>query len=312
MKPMDERPEDGALDEAFAPIVALAKRYATAEGATETILPSLALIRWHRPTLLRRGILQPSVCIVLQGRKKVHIGKEIIPYGAGGYLAAAINMPVAGQVVSATASRPYLCAAFALPPAEVAAVLADAQLRHRPASQSVSAAVVGQADDKVLEVVLRFLKALDNADDAAFLAPSLRRELIYRLLTGPSGPIFYQSVCFDRSALGIGRALEWLKDNYKQPLKIDALAKIGRMSVSSLHHKFKAVTTMGPLQYQKQLRLGEARRLLLGGLADATTAAYEVGYVSSSQFSREYRRLFGLPPVRDAKKLRSTGDRGEV
>lgn len=296
----------------FSSLAALIERQAPEEGMFETIIPGVGLLRWDRPTVLRRGVLKPSVCIVVQGRKKVQIGTEIIHYGAGRFLASAINMPLAGQVVGATPGRPYLCVTFELPPQEIAAVLTEARLRMQRDPEPVSAALVGRTDVKVLDVVLRCVQALDSAEDAAFLALSLKRELIYRLLTGPSGHAFYQSTSLDSSAVGIGRAIEWLKDHYKEPLQIEELARRSHMSVSGLHHKFKAVTTMGPLQYQKQLRLGEARRLLISGLADATSAAFEVGYESASQFSREYRRLFGLPPIRDAKKQRSDGDRGEL
>jgi AraC-like DNA-binding protein len=269
----------------------------------------LTLIRANAPTTLRRGVVRASVCIVVQGRKRVHLGKDIVEYAAGSYLASMINMPVAGQVIAATKTQPYLGVAFELAPREVASVLMEAKLHIERPPEAGRAAFVGQTDSNVLRVVLRSLEVLDDPRDAEFLAPSLKRELIYRLLRGSSGHLFHQSAFFDREAIGIGRAIEWLKDNFKRPLSIEDLAKLGNMSVSSLHHKFKAVTMMGPLQYQKRLRLEEARRLLMAGLADSTSAAFDVGYESPSQFNREYRRLFGLPPMRDVKAMRNAATR---
>ncbi len=151
----------------------------------------------------------------------------------------------------------------------------------------------------------KLLRLLDKPRDAAFLAASLKREILYRLLTGENGHLIYRNLVIDRQQLGIGKAIEWLKQNFARHFQIEELAKAANMSVSSLHHKFKAVTAMGPLQYQKQLRLNEARKLLLSGSMDASTAAYQVGYESQSQFSREYRRLFGAPPMQDVKSLRT-------
>jgi AraC-like DNA-binding protein len=300
--------ETKALLERLDPVAGLIRRHAPNEGIAQTNLPAVGLIRSNRPTLLRGGILRPSVCVVVQGGKKIHLGKESIGYGPGSYLASTIDMPAAGHVTAASSARPYLSITFDLPPGEIASVLTEAQLPvEESSSQASRAAFVGRADAHLLDVIHRVLSLLDRPQDAVFLGPHLKRELIYRLLTGPDGAYFRRNVLLDRHALGISRTLDWLKTNFKRPLKIEQLAKVGSMSVSSLHHRFKAVTTMGPLQYQKRLRLEEARRLLLSGAADATSAAFDVGYESPSQFNREYRRLFGLPPLQDLKMMRREG-----
>lgn len=173
-------------------------------------------------------------------------------------------------------------------------------------AQPVRGAFVGKSDAGLLEALNKLVHLLDApAAEAAFLAVGLKREIIYRLLTGEYGRQLYQNVVLDQQDRGISKAIAWLKDRFDQPVKVEDLAQATNMSVSSLHHRFKAVTTMGPMQYQKQLRLQAARTLLLNGDIDAGTAAYKVGYESQSQFSREYRRLFGAPPMQDVKKLRA-------
>ena len=156
-----------------------------------------------------------------------------------------------------------------------------------------------------LDLFIRLLKLLDTPQEARFLSALIKREMIFHLLSGDSGDFFFQQVLFERQGEGVGKAIAWIKDHYAHTFTVEELAQLNNMSVSGLHHKFKAITTMGPLQYQKRLRLQEARRLMLSGRVDATTAALEVGYESPSQFSREYRRLFGLPPLQDIKAVRN-------
>lgn len=298
--------------ELLEPIAALVRRHAPNDGTTTTVVPGVKLIRSSASAIVQRGVLPPSVCIVAQGCKKLQLGKDVIlRYAAGSYIASSIDMPAAGQVVGASRAHPYLSVFFDITPREVGSVLSEAKVRLPGSSDHSAATFVGQCDAKLLDVVLRFMTSLEDEQDAAFLAPSLKRELIYRLVTGPSAAAFCRNVLFRRQDEGIGRAIEWLTTNFKSPLKVEELAKLANMSTSSLHHKFKAFAMMGPLQYQKRLRLEEARRLLMSGLADATSAAFDVGYESPSQFIREYRRLFGLPPLRDVKLMRSTVTRSD-
>ncbi|MFZ6646030.1 AraC family transcriptional regulator [Undibacterium sp. TJN25] len=271
----------------------------------QTDIPFLSLISSRQPTELSRGMLQPSFCMVMQGHKKIQLGEETIHYGPGEYLISTIDMPAAGQIIGATEAAPYLGARIELDTREIAAILIEAKISVPANLKSGLGAFVGKADDELQEAVRKLLRLLDKPRDAAFLADSLKREILYRLLTGENGHLIYRNLVIDRQQLGIGKAIEWLKQNFARHFQIEELAKAANMSVSSLHHKFKAVTAMGPLQYQKQLRLNEARKLLLSGSMDASTAAYQVGYESQSQFSREYRRLFGAPPMQDVKSLRT-------
>jgi AraC-like DNA-binding protein len=285
-------------------ILRLALSLAKNNGTSATAIPFLSVIKSAKATPLTHGVLTPSFCLVAQGGKKVHIGSEVVRYGKGSYLASIIDMPSAGQVLTATQSTPYIGIKIDLTTEEIASVVLDAKLRLKSTDRLKPGAFVGSANRDLLELFVKLLKLLNNTGDAAFLAPGVKREIIYRLLTAENGDLFFQHTIIDHQTIGIGKAIKWIKDNFNRPFSIDQLAKASNMSTSSLHHKFKTVTTMGPLQYQKQLRLQEARRLLMAGSFDATTAAMQVGYQSPSQFNREYRRLFGLPPLKDMKSMR--------
>ena len=280
-------------------------RFAPGEGATVTSVPGLTLVRQSSTALIQKGVLRPSICVVAQGTKVVQAGADTaLRYAPGHFLASSIDMPVAGQVIGASKAKPYLVAHFELTPHDVLEVVKAAGIRLDAPVQGVPATFVGTCDPRLLDVVLRSVLVLEDAREAQFMAPLLRRELIYRLVTGPSAFAVCQSAALARGDEGIGRALDWIQKNFKEPLSVPELARRAKMSTSSLQHRFKAAAMMGPLQYQKRLRLEEARRLLISGLADATSAAFDVGYESSSQFNREYRRQFGLPPLRDVKRLR--------
>ena len=193
------------------------------------------------------------------------------------------------------------------------AVVTEAGIQVKPRNKKLNTgAFVGRADAELLELFIRLLKLTERPAAAPYLSALIKREMIYHLLTGDYGHLFFQPAFFDQQAGGIGRAIAWIKENYACSFTVRELAQSNNMSVSGLQHKFKAVTTMGPLQYQKQLRLQEARRLMLSGAMDATTAALTVGYESPSQFSREYRRLFGLPPLKDIKAVRQSSAAGEA
>ena len=302
-----------AEEELLSAIARQILRHAPRDGETTTLVPGLTLYRANSTALIQRGILKPSVCVVAQGEKVVQAGADTtLRYGRGNFLASSIDMPVVGQVIEASKSKPYLVAFYELTPHDVLSVLADAKIQVDTTAPNTSATFVGTCDARLLDVVLRSLKSLDDEREARFLAPLLRKELSYRLVTGPSAFAVCQSAWLTRSDDGIGRAVDWLKSHFKEPLSIPDLAKRSNMSPSTLQHKFKATVMMAPLQYQKRLRLEEARRLLLHGLADATTAAFDVGYESPSQFTREYRRHFGMPPLRDIKRMRSDARAGAV
>jgi AraC-like DNA-binding protein len=287
-------------------MIEIVQHHVLNDGRVATSIPFLSLYHSAQPTTVTRGVLKPSCCFILQGTKRLHLGAEMLDYGPGEYLVVSVDLPAAGHVVKATADQPYLLLNIEFDPQEIAAVVLEARIAIE-STQPVRGAFIGRSDAELQEALYKLVRLLNAPEqEAAFLAVGLKREIIYRLLTGASGRQLYQNIVLDQQDRGISKAIAWLKDRYDQPVKVEDLAQATNMSVSSLHHRFKAVTTMGPMQYQKQLRLQQARTLLLQGDIDAATAAYKVGYESQSQFSREYRRLFGAPPMQDMKKLRMT------
>jgi AraC-like DNA-binding protein len=286
-------------------MIDIVQRHVLHDGRVATAIPFLSLLHASQPTPVTRGVLKPSCCMILQGTKRLHLAAEVLDYGPGEYLVVSVDLPAAGHVVVASSDQPYLLLNIELDPQEIAAVVLEAQLSME-SPQPVRGAFIGRSDAPLQEALYKLVRLLDApAPEATFLAVGLKREIIYRLLTGANGRQLYQNIVLDQQDRGISKAIAWLKDHYAEPVKVEDLAQATNMSVSSLHHRFKAVTTMGPMQYQKQLRLQQARTLLLQGDIDASTAAYKVGYESQSQFSREYRRLFGAPPMQDMKKLRT-------
>lgn len=275
------------------------------EGSWPTIVDGMTLFRISSSLVAGSGVMQPSVCFPIQGEKIAHADATLIRYRAGDFLISSIDMPLVGQPIGATHARPYLAIAFALPPHAVLEIGACIGREGRALS-------VGTCDEPLLDVVLRSVRSLDDPREAQFLAPLLRRELVYRLVTGRSGAAVIASARLTSPADSTGRAIAWIRAHFREPFDMRSLARIAGTSVSTLHRKFKAAVLMGPLQYQKRLRLEEARRLLLAG-SDATRAAFEVGYESPSQFTREYRRQFGLPPLRDRKRIvQETATIGQV
>lgn len=274
-------------------------------ASTRTAIPFFSRLRFSRPTPLTHGILQPSVCLVLQGKKRILIGRDVVSYGPGSYVASSVNMPLAGQVIEASPARPYLGIMIELDPREIAATVIEAKLPAPAGPRRSRGALVAHADQLLWDAVMRLVRLLEQPRDIPFLAPVIKQEMLYRLLTAEDGFPSWQHGIADRDGLAVGRAIEWLKRNFVLPLRMDELARGSGLGVSSFHRKFKAVTTLAPLQYQKRCLL-EARRLLLARVTDAATAAFTVGYESPSQFSREYRRLFGAPPREDIEQLRKT------
>lgn len=281
-----------------AELVRLTDEFARSEGASATAIPFLSLLRASKPTALRSGILEPSLCLVVRGEKRLLIGKEAHRYGAGHYVSSAIEFPTSGHIIAA----PYLAVRIVLDPREMAQVVIDSGIDLATVAGSRKPAVcVAKADVPLVGCIVRLLGLLEEPRDVAFVADAVKRELTFRLLQSPGGPLIYRSV--RPGNLGVGRAIDWLRQHFDRPMDIDALARQSHMSISALRHEFKAATALAPLQFQKQLRLQEARRLLLAGEVDAGSAAFRVGYESPSQFSREYRRMFGAPPIRDIQRL---------
>ncbi|MCY1057522.1 AraC family transcriptional regulator [Nannocystis sp. SCPEA4] len=290
-----------------AELAAQIERHTSGDGVHATAIPRLSLIRLSHPGEPLVLLHEPAVCIVAQGSKRVHLADEVLVYDASRYLVVSVDLPITGQVLEASPFAPYLCIRLDLDAGELARLLLELG-PPAPASQRPTRGLfLSEMTAAMHDAVLRLVRLLDTPEDIAPLAPLAVRELMYRLLKGDEGWRLRQIAAGDGQARRIARAIGWLKQHFAEPLRIDEFARELHMSPSSLHHHFKAVTAMSPLQYQKQLRLQEARRLMFSESLDATTAALRVGYESPTQFSREYSRLFGDPPARDLRRLRDTG-----
>ncbi|MDR7088418.1 AraC family transcriptional regulator [Cellvibrio fibrivorans] len=280
------------------------------EGFTDTAIDAVQLIRADHPTTGTLTVYEPSVCIIAQGQKQAVLGNEILRYDPANYLVASVDVPVMGQVLEATPEKPYLCFRLALDTQQISyLLLAGGDEIRKTASIKAPprrGLFVSKANATLLDAVLRLMRLLETPADIPVLAPLLMREIIYRLLQGEQGETLAQIALAGSHAQQIGKVINTLKRDYHKNLRIDDLAREACMSSSSLHAHFKTITNMTPLQYQKQLRLQEARRLLFAEQLDAATVSHRVGYESPSQFNREYHRLFGLPPVRDIARLRSS------
>jgi len=275
-----------------------------ADGDRRTPIPSLSLFRWSSLSAVECSVLKPSLVVTVQGQKRLVLAGQTYEYGLGRGLITALDLPVMAQVTEASAAAPYLCLVYELDPARIADLMTELRLpppRTIPEGRAIS---VCRISAPIFDAALRLVRLLDEPADIPVLAPLIERELLYRLLTGEQGMRLRHLTLADSQTFKIARAIDYLKQHYAKPLRIETLAEHVSMSVSSLHHHFKAVTAMSPLQYHKQLRLHEARNLLIRQISDVTSAAYSVGYESPSQFSRDYSRLFGAPPTRDVALLR--------
>ncbi len=287
-----------------AELAARAQSLTKSEGFNATIVPSVGLYRASSTTSSFPAVYEPGLCVVLQGRKCASLGRELYIYDPLNYLVVSVTLPIASQILEATPERPYLCLRISIDITTIAELLAQLPAPPLDKSQSNRGLFVARSSDAMLDAVVRLVRLLDSPQDALALAPLVLREIHYRALTGELGHRL-QELCSSGHAQRIARAIGLIKTRYAEPLRIESLAESLHMSASSLHHHFKSVTSMSPLQFQKHLRLHEARRLMLIEAVDAATAAHRVGYESPSQFSREYRRLFGAPPRREIEAMRA-------
>jgi AraC-like DNA-binding protein len=287
-------------------MAALMTRFADAEGTHSTAIARLSLIRLDHAGERVPAVYRPCLCVVAQGRKAVHLGDERYVYDRSRFLVASVDLPLTGQVIDATPERPYLCVVLELEPKEIASLLLDADLPAPVETTPARGLFLSQASPEFIEAVLRLLRLLATPEDIRTLAPLAEREILYRLLKSPEGWRLRQIAAGHGQARRIAKAIARLRTHFHEPLRVERLADEANMSVSSFHAHFKRVTAMSPLQYQKQLRLQEARRLLLTETVDAATAGHRVGYESPSQFSREYRRAFGVPPATDMRQILRT------
>jgi AraC-like DNA-binding protein len=296
-------PEAARLQSRQHELVEYIKRIVRTDGTAEP-LPGLSLHRSSAPGEPLHSVYDPVFCVIAQGSKEVFLGNERYLYDASHYLIVTANLPVAAHVVEASKAHPYLSLRLKLDPLLVSSVMVEAGHTGLPQRASVRAINVSPLDAELFDAVVRLVRVFDSPAEARFLTPLITREIVYRLLVGEQCDRLRYIVVQNGHTHHIARAIERFRREFDQPLPIEHVAQELGMSVSSFHHHFKAVTAMSPLQFQKRLRLQEARRLMLGEDLDAVSAAYRVGYDDASHFSREYKRLFGLPPTRDMEQLR--------
>ena len=269
-----------------------------------TAVPGLSLYRRDEPTGPISGMYEPSICMVAQGAKRVLLGDDTYVYDAHHYLITSVHLPTVVQIIEASREKPCLGLMLKLDQREISQLMVDSNLPQPRVQQSSRGMATGEVPLPLLTAIQRLIDLLAEQQDIPILAPIIQREIIYRLLVGDQGARLRQTASAGSQSHQIARAIDWLKVNFTQPLRIDDLAAQASMSSSTFHHHFRSMTALSPLQLQKQLRLQEDRRLMLTERLDAATAAFQVGYESPSQFSREYNRLFGVPPLRDITKLR--------
>ena len=272
---------------------------------TQTAVPQVTITKDAALTGMTPGIYEPMLCLVLQGAKCALIGDRRLHYDRASYFVASIEVPGACQIVEARPDTPYLAVALTLDIPVVAEIIMD--MPGLPPMADGPGFGISPVTPDLADAWLRLIKLLDTPSDITIMAPMLEREIIYRVLLGPHGPMLRQLARSDSRLGQIRRAISHIRDNFDQPITIETLACIAGMSPSVFHKHFKDVTAMSPIQYQKKLRLHEARRRLLADPGDTARVAFSVGYESATQFSREYARQFGAPPARDAGRLRERG-----
>lgn len=282
------------------------EKFTPEDGTHDTEVPGLRLIRSSRLSEPVYSVYEPSLCVVAQGSKVVMLGQEMYRYDPSSYLTASVHLPITGQVVEASKETPYLSLQILFDMSQILDVIQASGDVIRPGNETSRGLKVSQVSDTLLDAVLRLLKLVETPRDIPVLAPYAMREIIYRVLQNENSASLMQFVVVGSHAQRIAGVVEKLNRDFAQPLRVDELAAEARMSASSLYDYFKEVTGMSPIQFQKQIRLQEARRLLLSGTIDAAEAAFQVGYESPSHFSREYARMFGMPPIRDVRRLRSS------
>jgi AraC-like DNA-binding protein len=277
-------------------------------GLTRTALPGVSLVCSPRITQPLEDVIEPTLSVIAQGAKETDLSGRTFTYGPGQFLVVSVELPVIGHVTQATIEEPFLAFVLKLRPERIAALLLETApttaVRLGAVDATPAGIAVSDASPALIDGIGRLLALLDTPDDAAALAAGVEREVLWRLLTGPQGTTVRQIGLADSRLAHLARAIRWIRDHFNETLRVDQLAALATMSVTSFHRHFRAVTSMTPIQFQKQIRLREARARLLVHPGDITGVGFAVGYDSPSQFSREYRRMFGAPPSRDALALR--------
>ncbi len=301
---MTDGVENESLEKSLISLGHSIARWTDKEERVDTSVPGLSLFKRYEPTGPMGGIYEPSICIIAQGAKRVLLGDDTYVYDANHYLISAVHLPTIAEITAASRDKPYLGLRLKFDLHELSQLMADSKLPPPRVQQSPRGMATGDVTLPLISCFNRLLGLLEERGDIPILAPVIVREITYRLLIGDQGERLRQIASVFSQGHQIARVIDWLKENYTGTLRIDDLAKQVSMSTSTFHHHFKSLTAMTPLQFQKMLRLNEARRIMLTEQTDAATVAFHVGYESASQFNREYSRLFGAPPLRDIKKLR--------
>ncbi|WP_342051438.1 MULTISPECIES: AraC family transcriptional regulator [unclassified Cupriavidus] len=270
---------------------------------TETGIPRVAMVQGAIPAHRLAAVYDPMVNLILQGSKTMTIGDRTLRYDPATYFVMSIGLPAIGTVHPAPAGEPYLAVSLTIEPRILAPLLADLVTGSASPARHEAGFSVAAMSPELMDAWVRMLRLMDRPDDIAALAPAYEREILYRVLQGPSGWMLRDIAAPDSAMARVNQAIEWIRRDYAMPLRVEALAERAAMSASAFHRHFKAVTTLSPLQYQKKIRLLQARTLLVAGTGNVTTVALSVGYESATQFSREYAREFGLPPTRDAARI---------
>jgi AraC-like DNA-binding protein len=302
------RPElASGLGELRKELVRRIMRHLPVAGEKRTAIPALSLYRRTAPTPCNPANYEPSLSVFLQGRKRINMGGTTYLCDESNFLLTSVDVPVVSQIIAASEPVPLLSLRLALDMTVVREIISREDFPEPPSSSRARGIAVGKTTPELLSACLRLMDLLETPEDIRFLSDTIQREIVYRLLRGPQGERLRGIATIGDQSHRTAKAIAWLRANFDKPLRVEELAGIARMGTSTFHHQFRALTAISPLQYQKQLRLHAARdRMLIDGL-DAASAAFEVGYESASQFSREYRRFFGQPPMRDVKARRLTG-----
>lgn len=284
----------------------LARRIA-AQAENHAVFPTaisdLTLYRNDRPTKPTAYLLEPSACLILQGRKRVLLGPEDYSYEVGEFLVTSVGLPLVAEILEAAPAKPYVGLIMKLDRNEIARLVLDQHIPVAGSPRNRAGIEAGALTKPLFDAFRRLVELLDESENIPALAPIIQKEILFRLLQTAAGSRISRLATAGDSTTRINRIIAWINSNLATRLRVESLAELAGMSVSTLHHQFRALTTMSPLQYQKRLRLNEARQLMLTGRLDAATAAFKVGYESPSQFTREYARLFGNPPRRDIQNL---------
>ena len=291
---------DSALDNKLSGLIA---SLIGQKARIDTGVPGLSLHRWTEPTDPTSYMLAPSICLIGQGRKRLFLGEETFIYDAEHFLITSVELPVVTQIIEASPEKPYLGLTMELDLRLISQLMIDNQVAPDKKQTDRCGIGVSRVPGNLNDAFCRLLSLASQPEDIAALAPLIRQEIFYRLLKSDQGPRLRAITSNANHGYQIARTIEWMKENFSKPVKVEDLANNSGMSVSAFHNHFRSMTAMSPLQFQKKMRLNEARRLMLAEHLDASKAAFEVGYESPSQFSREYSRLFGAPPMKDIRQL---------